>query len=133
MIAADTNILVRVFHHDDPAQVEAVRGLLTGASARDPVLVTNIVLAEFCWVMGRLYKHPKGFIVDCLNALMVSFEIAFEDAQAVQMALKVYSEEPRADFADCLVAAVAQREGARTTYTFDKIAARNADMTYLAH
>jgi predicted nucleic-acid-binding protein len=123
MIAVDTNILMRLFIADTPAQAVAARRLVDEAAARRAsVFVSSVVLAELCWALKKIYRFPKPDIVDALRTILDNDVFLIADRSCVEIALETWCDRP-ADFADYLIAAMARSAGATTTYTFDKDAA----------
>ena len=53
MIGLDTNVLLRLFVEDDPAQTRPRAPPVDAATADEPCLVNSVVLAEFAWTLAR--------------------------------------------------------------------------------
>jgi len=124
-IAVDTNVLVRLLVRDDEAQYTAARRLLDRAAAADePVLVLLLALLETEWVLRSRYRLDKPSIAGAFAALLESADVEFEHAPTVEEALYRWSQDARADFADCLLAARAAQLGCRRFISFDAGAAR---------
>jgi predicted nucleic-acid-binding protein len=120
MIAIDTNVLVRLLVRDDVPQAAAADALVQQAHDRDEqVLVTTPVLCELAWVLQAAYDASRADITAAVRALLDDglFEVA--DREAASQALVDFGTT-RADFPDCLIAALARRAGARQTMTFDR-------------
>ncbi len=60
MIGLDTNVLLRLFLEDNPAQCERARSFVDAATADEPCLVNPVVLAEFAWTLARSYKKKRA-------------------------------------------------------------------------
>jgi predicted nucleic-acid-binding protein len=131
MIAADTNVLLRLLIHDDPRQKEIVDRLLQSAREQGEVcLVSNPVLCEIEWVLARSYSAKRK---DCAVAFQGFLEdpfFVFEDRSAVGRAL-LFFQEGKASFADYLIGETAQTWEARTTFTFDRDLAGQPGFTVL--
>lgn len=69
MIAADTNIMVRVLV-DDPEQPEQVAIARRLASEAKQLFVAQIVAVEMVWVLQSAYKLDKSTIVQLLEHLL---------------------------------------------------------------
>jgi len=135
MIAVDTNVLLRRFLHDDPIQSAKADRLFDG---KQGVLLTDIVLAEFVWVLeGKRYGATREDIVQAIGSLFEEPRVQFENRAAVWSALRDYAEAPamhatkgrsQADFTDALIArkaaatAVALGEAFGGLFTFDHAA-----------
>lgn len=69
MIALDTNVLVRLVMADDPAQAGRARGLFEAhADADGSLFVSDVVLAEFAWVLKSRYALPREAIARARRA-----------------------------------------------------------------
>lgn len=124
MIAIATNILVRyVLDHDDPKHILAVDLIDGRCSPEKPAFVTHVVLAEFAWVARRVYKLSRADTASALAAIIDNSGLVVEEPRIVEIALRAFAQGS-ADFAEYLIAAVADARGARPTYTFDEKAGR---------
>ncbi len=124
MIGLDTNVLVRFFVADDPAQGErAARFIESRCTIDDPGFVDRIALCEMVWVLSSGYGFGRAEIARVVDALLASRDIVLEDHQAVRGALRVF-ERGVADFADALIGLVNRARGCEATATFDRKAAR---------
>jgi len=94
--AVDTNVLVRYYLRDDPAQARLAEKVL---SAGD-VFVPKTVVLEFEWVLRSVAEQPAGKVLDCLAHLIALPGITVEDHEQVETALCHCREG--ADFADAL-------------------------------
>lgn len=66
MLAADTNVIVRLLLSDDLAQQRAVhRRLERVLAGGDSVAVSVVVLAELSWVLDSVYQYGRADIVTC--------------------------------------------------------------------
>lgn len=132
MIAIDTNILVRyVLDPDDPTHTLAVDLIDERCSPENPAFVTLVVLAEFAWVARRVYKLSRRDTASALAAIVDNSGIAVEEPKIVEIALRAF-RQGSADFAEYVIAAVADARGARPTYTFDKRAGRELGFMILS-
>lgn len=124
MIGLDTNVLVRYFAEDDPAQARAAARLIERKlSAESPGHISCIVLAELAWVLDRSYGSPKATIIEIIDGLLASPALVIEQKSAVRQALQAY-RGGAGDFADCLIAELNATAGCEATLTFDRAAAR---------
>lgn len=122
MKGLDTNILLRLLIGDDPAQVAAVRALLSSRTADDGFFVNRIVLCELAWTLGRGYRYQRAQVADALDQILKSDDFTIEDYDAVNFALYIYRTS-KADFADCLLGVTNGFLGCERTATFDREAA----------
>jgi predicted nucleic-acid-binding protein len=119
----DTNILIRYFVRDDPAQFRAaVKFIENDCSEEAPGVVNHVVLAELVWVLERGYKYSRSTIVSLLGALFETGQVWIEHPDDARAAL--YEYQSGADFADSLIESANSRAGCEYTATFDRRAAR---------
>jgi len=122
--ALDTNVLVRFLVQDDARQgAAAARLIRSGVEAGGALFVPVTVVLELEWVLRSSFALPKPAVLQALFGLLGSFELAFESEGAVEVALGNYADS-KADFADCLHAALATMAGRQPLWTFDKAAAQ---------
>jgi predicted nucleic-acid-binding protein len=131
VIGLDTNILVRYFVKDDPEQTRQAVNLIYALSPAEPGWVGLASLLELVWVMTRIYRVKKDRVVQILDILLTSEDIAVEQTDTVRKALRLY-RSGNADFPDCLIASSAKAAGCSGTVTFDRRAARDAGMELIA-
>lgn len=73
-VAVDTNILVRLFIDDDPAQ----RRRVTDLFASHQIIVLTSVVLETSWVLGKTYGFSKRAIADVLRKLSSTYNLEIE-------------------------------------------------------
>lgn len=124
MIGVDTNVLVRHFTEDDPAQTRIAREFLRSLSPTNPGFVSVLVATELYWVLCRgRSKLPKSAVHDLIDAMLDAPEFEVEDEEAVDRALR--AARSGADFADALIGDTADLYGCSETVTFDHRAAQS--------
>ncbi|MCC5869271.1 MAG: type II toxin-antitoxin system VapC family toxin [Gammaproteobacteria bacterium] len=124
MLGLDTNVLVRFFVRDDPAQYGRAHRLISDAVARGQmVFVSHLVLLETEWVLRSRYSYSKNDVIAVLVGLLESTDAWIEDEASVEQALLMW-RDTAAEFADCLIGAHHMRRGCTATATFDTRAAR---------
>jgi predicted nucleic-acid-binding protein len=124
VIGLDTNILVRYFTEDDPAQARRAARLIEQRLTADaPGHVSCVALAELVWVLTRSYRSSRETIVEIVDGMLASPALAIEHKTAVRRALQDY-RQAGADFSDCLIAHVNADAGCEATLTFDRAAAK---------
>jgi predicted nucleic-acid-binding protein len=120
MIGIDTNILLRLWLNDDPAQNTRIDALLAAhGGLPGSLLVTDVVLAEAVWTLKAAYEQDKRAQLIAVRSLLEETAFAFEDREAVAAALSLF-ETGSCGFADCLVVAKHARQGCDFTATFDR-------------
>ncbi len=130
MIGIDTNVLVRYLVQDDKRQAAAANKILDKVSDINPAFINNIVMCETVWVLLRAYKYEKKIIIKAMEQILSTSGIEFENAEGIRKALRHYTNG-NADFSDYLIAETNKKNGAKTTYTFDRKAARNSLFTLI--
>jgi len=118
MIAADTNLLVRVLVGDDPQQSAAARKWMSTHEHRG-IFVDQIVLVELVWVLRARYAQSRDEIVRVLDLLLSTGGIVVPEEQLVRDALQAF-RTGRGDFADHLICQRAKAHGASPLATFDR-------------
>jgi predicted nucleic-acid-binding protein len=120
MIAVDTNVLVRLVMRDDEAQAQRAHDLFEQQAALDQTLfVTDHVLAELGWVLKSRYGQGPEALSRTVRALLGNATVALQSPDAVRAAVDLL-DGSGGDFADCLLAALAQRHGCEAVATFDR-------------
>ncbi len=131
MIGIDTNVLVRYFAEDDPAQtplaVDFIERTLNDANKGFVSLVT---LVELLWVLRSRFAARAAEINRTLMHLLSDGRFVVQDEDAAWRALDIHQRDG-ADIADALIAAVGRAHGCSHTVTFDAKAARIAGMRML--
>ncbi|MEJ0072248.1 MAG: type II toxin-antitoxin system VapC family toxin [Pseudomonadota bacterium] len=127
MIGLDTNILIRYFVQDDPAQAKQATDLIEHrCTAEEPGLINLIVLCEVVWVLSTAYRYSRAAIGAVIGDLLHAAEIVVEADGAVAAALRLYQNR-RIDFADALIGIRNRHLGCTVTMTFDREAATIAE------
>ena len=104
MIGIDTNILLRLWLNDAPAQNRRIDALLAEhGNTPGSLLVTDVVLAEALWTLRSAYQQDKAAQALAVHSLLDETAFAFEDRDAVSLALDLF-ERNACGFSDCLVA-----------------------------
>ena len=120
MIGLDTNVLVRYFVSDDPAQFRQADDFITQSRNRGiRLFVDDVVLCELVWVFRSSYKLRREKIAEILEDMLKHEQFLFEDEQLLAAALDDYIAGP-GDFADYLIGRRHKRAGCETTVTFDR-------------
>ena len=120
MIGIDTNILLRLWLNDAPAQNRRIDALLAEhGNTPGSLLVTDVVLAEALWTLRSAYQQDKAAQALAVHILLDETAFAFEDRDAVSLALDLF-ERNACGFSDCLVAAKHHRLGCSFAATFDR-------------
>lgn len=121
MIALDTNILVRLITQDDPQQATLAERLVQQATEEGEVcFVSDVVLCELEWVLEECYGATRSDLLTAIQELASREVFAFEDSDALHWAIDLFRKS-KVELSDALIGSKARTEGARTTYTFDRV------------
>jgi predicted nucleic-acid-binding protein len=123
VIAADTNVVVRLLTDDEPRQTAQARRLFE----TETIFLPKTVLLEAEWVLRRLYRLDPLPVLRALSGLVSLPNVRCEDEPAVRQALEWKGDGM--DFADALHLA-SSRTAARFA-TFDRDMIRTAAKTGL--
>ena len=120
MIGIDTNILLRLWLNDNPAQNKRIDALLAEhGSTPGSLLVTDVVLLEAVWTLRSAFDQGRDAQLIAVRSLLEETAFAFEDREAVADAVTLF-DAGSCGFADCLVVAKHARQGCEFTATFDR-------------
>jgi predicted nucleic-acid-binding protein len=111
----DTNVLVRIITGDNTELAEqAIVQLQSGAQNEFGVL--DAILVELCFILEfHEYKMLRTDIGDAIETLLAAPQIF--TTNNTRHALKLYKENLKLDYADCLLFVIGGKEG---VLTFDK-------------
>jgi predicted nucleic-acid-binding protein len=96
VIAADTNVIVRLLTADDPGQTRDAKRLFES----ETVFLPKTVLLEAEWVLRRTYRIDSPRVAKALDSLISLPNVQCEDEAAVRKALDL--KQAGMDFADAL-------------------------------
>lgn len=130
MIGIDTNVVVRYVMQDDPVQALAATRVFNRLTPETPGYVSTVVLAELTWVLTTTYGASRAEMARVIETLLATGALFVEHADCAHRALAIY-RATSADFADALIAAINANAGCTETVTFDKGAAKHAEMRLL--
>jgi predicted nucleic-acid-binding protein len=124
MIGLDTNILIRYFIQDDPAQSKKATEIIERSlSPENPGFVSIVTMAELAWVLGRTYGFSGVETAEAIERIIGADLLIIEHEREVEAAMAI-AKNGLGSFADALIAALGQRAGCTHTVTFDRKAAR---------
>jgi predicted nucleic-acid-binding protein len=120
VIGLDTNVLVRFIVRDDEAQARSAARLIESrCTVEDPGWISQVVLCELAWVLGRGYGYDRTTVASVVRRILTVRELRVEAAEAAWKALRHY-EAGGAEYADWLIGAANRANLAEATYTFDR-------------
>lgn len=118
MIAADTNVALRLILEDDEEQVAAVRAIM----ADQRLFLPLTVILETGWVLASRYQMPRANLADALAALLVLDRVEVSRADQVGWAIERF--RAGADWADMVHLIASQK--LRGFVTLDRRLSRQA-------
>ncbi len=111
---------MRFLVQDDERQARRAPALVDGLARKDDrAFVSDIVLCELVWVLGRSYGFARTEIATVLRRLVAARQLAFDSTDRVLRALAAY-EQGSGDFADYMLREHARSAGCSTVTTFDR-------------
>lgn len=119
MVAADTNLLVRLLTEDDRKQAGWARELFR----LETVWIAKTVLLETAWVLKSAYGHRTGEVVEALESLCSLPNVELEDELRVRAAMALAAKG--LDLADAMH--LCSRPPGVAFVTFDRRFARRAE------
>ena len=133
MLGIDTNILLRIIlpaasSKEDVAQMARVVDMISDSS--QTFFINHVVLVETIWVLRQSFKHSKESIASFVQLLLGMSNVAVQNAEMVEADLADFTQYP-GDFSDHLIGQINNQNGCRTTFTFDKAAARSPNFSEL--
>ena len=130
MIGLDTNVLIRLFVQDDPAQFQQAKKVFQSLSEKKPAWISTTNILEVEWVLRSKYDFDRSGVGEILFNLIALPIVVVEEQNTVARAVVLYLDT-KADFGECMIASSAQAAGCDKTLTFDKTAARDLGMELL--
>lgn len=118
MRAVDTNVLVRFFVADNPAQYRRARKVFESGA----LFIPKTVLLETEWILRAALGLTSTEILHAFGSLSAAADVEIEDFDTVQTALAWFADGM--DFADALH--IASRGGSVKFLTFDRRLATSA-------
>lgn len=117
MIAADTNVLIRILIDDPGAaqQMTAARALLSDGAV---VFVPQIVQVETVWVLESAYRFDKSAVCKVLEHLLHHPQFQLQSTDSFAGAVDLFRLHS-ADFSDCLILTESTKQRLQLL-TFDK-------------
>lgn len=132
MIGLDTNVLIRYFAQDDVEQSTKASQLIESLNESQQGFITQIVLIETVWVMQRIFQADRKTVTAIIGNMLLVPGLVLENREAVARAVELFSTT-NADFADCLIAKVAEFYGCTDVMTFDQGAVKACGMKLIDH
>jgi predicted nucleic-acid-binding protein len=123
MIGLDTNILLRYFTQDDPAQFMIARELIEERlTAENPGFMSLVTIVELAWTLKTRFKLSNALIASMIDHLLSAHKLVLQNQYEVFLCVVALEDDK--DFADSLIAALGTSAGCAHTLTFDRKASR---------
>ena len=117
---ADTNLFIRFFTNDVPAQADAVAELFRRAANGELTLVINhLSLAEMIWVLESSYSLGREDIRRYILGLLNTPGLKVDSPDLITQAIDLYVRK-NIDFIDAYSASWMKANSIEKVYTFDK-------------
>jgi len=124
MIGLDTNVLVRYFTQDDPAQSrQATQIIERRLTEEKPGFISLVTMAETVWVLDRTYEMSNHEIASVVERMLQADTLSVQNEQEVFSAM-IALKKGAASFSDALISALGTWFGCAYTLTFDRKATR---------
>jgi predicted nucleic-acid-binding protein len=118
-------VVIRHLTGDPPEMAACATAALAGP---EPLLLTDLVLAECVYVLESFYDVQRGRVAELLRAAVALPNIETVDADLLLRALAVYEVE-RVDFAEAYLVALAEASGVGQILSFDRSLDRIGSVT----
>ena len=125
------NVAVCYFVQNDPVQSRLATRLIEARSADDPGFVSIVTLAEITWILTTACSASRDEIGKVVENLLQTQTLVVQLSEIAWKALAAYRKGV-ADYADCLIERLGAANECDATYTFDKVAARDAGRQLLS-
>jgi predicted nucleic-acid-binding protein len=112
----DTNVLVRLFISENPAQTAAAEACL---KRYDELGVSDVALIETLYTLADWYKLGRPMAISCAESLLQHPKIR-ADYNLFHKVLRLYETHPALSIEDCYLAVRAHIDDAVPLLTFDK-------------
>ena len=118
-IFIDTNIFIRYFINDIPAQVDKVERLFDRAERGEITLVTGPpVFFEVAWTLKSFYNISRKGVYEYLSGILGLSGLEVIDLDILEDSLELF-KNTSADFSDAYIAVLSKKIGADSIATFN--------------
>ncbi|MDR0903418.1 MAG: PIN domain-containing protein [Ruminococcus sp.] len=113
MVILDANVVLRHILNDNEQMADETDRILVSNNC----FVPTEVIAEIVYVLGKVYKIPRGDVRDAILSFFVNNSVSCADFNVVNTGLSLFAET-NFDFVDCLL--VGYSRAGHKVFTFDK-------------
>ncbi len=111
----DTNIFLRVLTGDNRKQyTESIQILSSVKNNKLDAYTSSLVIAELVWVLEKLYKYPKTFVIERIEGILNLNGLNLVDTCNLKDALQTYSKST-IKYIDAAIASIAEIQEKRMT------------------
>jgi predicted nucleic-acid-binding protein len=108
----DTNVLIRDFTGDPPAQTARATRFPTET---DELLLADLTVAEVVYVLESFYEVGRARVAELVRAIIAFGAVRVVDEELLLRAAEVYEVE-RLDFAEAYLVVSAERSGVDASF-----------------
>jgi predicted nucleic acid-binding protein len=115
----DSSFIVRYLTNDPPEMAKQAAAVI---DSEQPLIVSELILAESAYVLASVYQIPRADVVDALMAFLqrANIRLAHLTKPVALDALQLCKNSKRISFADALLWAEVFSSTNQQVYTFDK-------------
>lgn len=124
LIGIDTNIIIRLLTQDNKMQFEMAARLVAAHPDENSIVVNPIVILEAVWVLTSQYAMKPLNARLIINNFMMSKEFLVPESMST-LGWRDWLNMEHPDLADILISMINSSCSCKTTYTLDKLAAKN--------
>lgn len=127
VISLDTNVVVRLFIDEDPAQSAAAETCL---ERYNQIHLADTAIIETIFIIAERYEHGRTAAANCVRQLLTHPKIVCNQALFTKV-LPMFERHPALSIEDCCLAVYAQLNDAAPLLTFDRKLANQLQHTEL--
>lgn len=116
MPALDTNVIIRLFIEENPAQTKAAQDCLTKYTRLD---IADLAITESIYVLADYYKLGREKAIELIN-MVIGHPRVNCNRVLFNHALPLYLKHSALSIEDCCLATYAELNGSSPLLTFDR-------------
>lgn len=117
---ADTNVFIALLVGPSHPLHESALSIFRRVADGDLILIVMpVIVAELVYVARALLRWTRRVAADRLGELLSADGLVVAEAATIQLALRLFRERSRLDFADAYLAAAALQVGPAVVASFD--------------
>ena len=116
----DTNIIIRYLTDDDPKKADLCEKLFEQVKkGKQKLFLSDLVIAETIWILEGAYNYPKEKLVECIQKILNTPNIEFENRDLLLNAIGLYQLE-NIDYIDAYNVTVMENKKIKEIYSYDE-------------